>query len=164
MLDEIRIADCRIASGLPTGIDQRCQCRRVRERIIGVDKNDAAPGTYLQTLVHRKVDAVVRFGDEMGYALLVATHYVDRAIGRCPIDDDVLERPVTLRQNTLDGRRDFGRGISRYADDGDQWIHRLNVTPLAAKMRQRHELDGSLHPCPGAEMNGSHGPSASGLG
>ncbi len=82
MLDEIGITYRRMGSGPLTRIGQRCQRPRVRERIIGIDEDDAGPRTREQTFVHREVDACIWFGYDAAYAIPVATNYVDRAICR----------------------------------------------------------------------------------
>src|SRR5208283_4213438 len=69
-------------------------------------------------------------------------HDVEGSVGGGPVDHDVFQRPVTLRQNAVDRLRDARCRIARYGYDGNQWIHLVYLIPRPLECRQHLEFQG----------------------
>ena len=94
----------------------RHQFQRARQiTVAGIDHADHIAGRPGDSLVHRVVQAPVRFADELRDPVPEGTDHVDGAVGGGAVDHDIFQLRVILVQHGADR---FGYVLHIVADHG----------------------------------------------
>jgi hypothetical protein len=89
------------------------------EAVVGVEEAHRLAAEQPQPLVHRLVEAAVRFGQNPDARPLEGAGDVDGGVGRDAVDDQQLLVGMRLPGERLQRLADGGGGVAADGDDGD---------------------------------------------